>query len=100
MVSIGDWPFCPHGIPGPFFTGDSQIHTSEKVTVMHNPQTGETRIPGRGDRPIHPKYAAAGFEYRKLDTHQQVRKLESEKGIIHESSSFDSPGNQLAPKLS
>lgn len=65
---------------------------------MHNPATGETRIPGRADRPIHPKYAAAGFRYEKVDTHQQLRKLEKEKGVAHEASHFNSLGNELTAK--
>lgn len=94
--AIGDWPFCPHGITGAFFRGDAQIHSSEKVTLLHNPSTGETRIPGRVDRAIHPKYKKAGFiEYKTVDTHQQLRKVEKEKGIAHEASNFDSHANQL-----
>ncbi len=88
---IGDWPFCPHGKTGAFFSGDAQIHSSEKVSVLHNPSTGETRIPGRADRAIHPKYKAAGFtEYKTIDTHTQLRSFEKQKGIIHEGSHFDS----------
>lgn len=75
---------------GPFYRGDSNIHTSEQVKLLYNPTTGETRIPGRADREIHPKYRAAGFtEYKNLETHQQVRQLEREKGLVHESSWYD-----------
>lgn len=76
---------------GAFYRGDSNIHSSERVTLYRNPHTGETRIPGRADRDIHPKYKAAGFTERvQLETHQQVRALEKEKGLVHESSHFDS----------
>jgi hypothetical protein len=87
-VVIGDWPWCPHGIPAS--RGDAQIHTSEKVTVMQNPQTGEVRIPGRGDRAIHPKYAAAGFELKTIDSIPQLRQLEKTQGLVHERSHYDS----------
>lgn len=98
-IKVGDWPFDCRGLGhqlGSFFSGDAQIHTSEKVTVMHNPTTGETRIPGRADRPIHRKYQKSGFtEYKTIDTHQQLRQLEKQKGVVHEQSTFNSLGNQL-----
>lgn len=96
LVTVGEWPWCPHSSIGAFFRGDAQIHSSEKVTLLHNPSTGETRIPGRVDRAIHPKYKKAGFtEYKTVDTHQELRKVEKEKGIAHEASNFDSHANQL-----
>jgi len=83
---IGQWPHCPHDRVG---SSDAQIHTSEKVTVYENPTTGEVRIPGRADRPIHPKYLAAGFTNRKtIDTHSQLRQLEKKTGTIHEESNY------------
>jgi hypothetical protein len=91
---IGIWCFpCggsgDHAL-GAFYKGDHAIHTSERVTLFRNPNTGETRIPGRADREIHPKYKAAGFTERvTLETHQQVKALEKEKGIIHESSHYN-----------
>lgn len=92
-IDIGDWPFACAGMghqPGAFFTGDASIHPSERVTLIRNPQTGETRIPGRADRPIHEKYRAAGFTERvELQTHAEVRKLEKTKGLVHERSHYD-----------
>ena len=91
---IGIWNFPCNGSGdhklGTFYTGDSNIHSSERVKLLYNPTTGETRPPGRTDRPIHEKYQAAGFtEYKELPTHQDIRKLEKEKGWVHEASNFD-----------
>lgn len=84
--AIGQYPYCPHGRVSP---ADAQIHTSEKVTVWENPNTGEVRIPGRADQPIHDKYQAAGFTNRKtIDTHSQLRDLERKTGTIHENSHY------------
>lgn len=89
----GIWCFPCGGtgdhVLGAFFRGDHNIHPSERVVLFRNPQTGETRIPGRADRDIHPKYRAAGFTERvALETHGEIRKLEKEKGLIHESSHY------------
>ena len=100
---VGIWNFPCNGSGdhklGKFWTGDHNIHTSERVKLLYNPTTGETRIPGRADRDIHPKYVAEGFtQYKDLETHQEIRQLEKEKGIIHESSSYDSPHSSQATK--
>ena len=94
-LQIGMWCFPCRGSGdhalGTFWKGDHAIHPSERVTLIRNPSTGETRIPGRADRPIHPKYLAAGFTERvQLEQHSEVRALEREKGLLHESSHFDS----------
>lgn len=90
---IGIWNFPCKGSGdhalGSFYKGDHAIHTSERVTLFRNPNTGETRIPGRADRDIHPKYKAAGFTERvQLEQHSDIRKLEKEKGLVHESSNY------------
>jgi hypothetical protein len=95
-VAVGEWPFCPHGAPGSYWTGDAQIHSSEKVTILENRYTGETRIPGRADRPVHPKLAAEGYQYRTLDSHMDIRRLEKEKGLIHEAGNYS---NENSSKL-
>ena len=91
---IGIWNFPCKGSGdhklGTFYTRDSNIHPTERVKLLYNPSTGETRTPGRTDRGIHPKYQAAGFtQYKELETHQEIRKLEKEKGLRHEASNFD-----------
>lgn len=95
---VGSWPLPCNGKGhelGVFWRGDAQVHTSEKVVVYENPRTGEVRIPGRGDRPIHPKLAACGFERKTLDTIADVRALERKTGTIHEQSNY-SPNSSLA----
>lgn len=85
---MGDWPICPHGTPGPFFRGDAAIHTSERAVVYENPVTGHTHMPGRVDRPMHPKLQAAGYVRKELDV-PGIRKLEKTKGLVHEASNYD-----------
>lgn len=90
---IGEWPLRCHNRGhklGPFYTGDSSIHTSERVTIYENAQTGDIKVPGRGDRPIHPKLAAAGYVARQIETHSGIRQLEKRNGLIHEASNYDS----------
>lgn len=91
---IGIWNFPCNGSGdhklGTFYTRDPNIHSSERVKLLYNPTTGETRTPGRVDRDIHPKYVASGFtQYKELETHQEIRQLEKEKGLRHEMSNFD-----------
>jgi len=91
---IGIWCFPCKGDGdhklGTFYTRDPNIHSSERVKLLYNPTTGETRTPGRVDRDIHPKYVAEGFtQYKELETHQEIRTLEKEKGLRHEISNFD-----------
>lgn len=85
--SIGDWFECPHGRPGPFYTGDAAIHTSERAVVYEHPATGKISVPGRVDQPMHPKMAAAGYVRKEL-TSPDIRKMES-IGLIHEASNYD-----------
>lgn len=94
-ITIGMWPFDCKGrghVVGSFFTGDSNIHSSQQVVVYRNPQTGETRIPGRADTPMHPKYAAAGYQRETIDTHTGIKQLEKSKGVIHEAGNYDNSG--------
>jgi hypothetical protein len=91
---LGEWPFdCKghgHTLSRSFSSG-SKVHSSERAVIYRNPQTGEVRVPGRADRPIHPKYQAAGFTERvELDSGPKIRKFEKETGLIHESSNYDS----------
>lgn len=92
MLKIGDWPYCPHGHVKP---RDASIHARERVQLLVNPQTGETRVEGRVDRPIHPKYQAAGFtERRDLTTLADVRRYEKQQNLVHEASNYDNSGRQ------
>ncbi len=89
--SVGDWPFACAGLghePGSFWTGDAQIHASEKVVVNRNVHTGQVSIPGRADRPLHPRMAAAGYVRETLDTHTDVKRIEKETGTMHEAGSY------------
>ena len=88
-IPIGSWPFCPH----PFVKKrDAAIHTSERVVVYEN-AAGEVRVPGHTGA-MHEKYAAAGFERRELPNFSDIRRLEKDKGLVHESSNYDNSGHQ------
>ncbi len=90
-IELGDWPLpCAglgHSLKGTYWAGDAAIHTSERV-VVHEGPNGEIRIPGRGDRPIHPKLAAEGYVRRELNTASEIREVEKKTGLIHERSSY------------
>ncbi len=96
-IGIGMWPLPCAGMGhelGSFWQGDSNIHTSEKVTVFQHPVTGEIRIPGRTDRPMPAGYAAEGYERKTLDTMTQVRELEKKKNLIHERLNYNQNSTQ------
>jgi hypothetical protein len=99
-IEIGDWPFAcaglGHSLKGTFWTGGAQIRQSEKVVVYRGPG-GDVKIPGRADRPLHPKLKAAGYVRETLDTVSDVRRIERETGLIHEASNYDS-GSATAEK--
>lgn len=91
-IDIGDWPFAcagmGHSLKGTYWSGDAQIHASEKIVVYRGPG-GDVKIPGRADRPMHPKLAAAGYTRETLDTPADVRRIEKETNTIHEASNYD-----------
>jgi hypothetical protein len=90
-IDIGMWPFACAGMghePGVFWRSDAQIHSSEKVVVLEGPG-GDIKIPGRGDRPLHPKLAAAGYVRHELNSMTEVREVERRTKTIHERSSYD-----------
>ena len=91
---LGEWPFdCKgygHTLTRAFSSG-TPVSANERAVVYRNPQTNEYRVPGRADRPIHPKYQAAGFTERvELGSGSEVRKFEKASGLIHEASNYDS----------
>lgn len=91
---IGEWPFDCKGRGhqlGSFWTGESNIHPSERVVVLENPRTGQVRIPGRADRlsKMDKAYMAEGFVRKELETHAEIRQLEKTQGVRHERSHYD-----------
>src|ERR1700741_2101009 len=91
-TEIGEWPLRCHGVGpelGPFSRGDPGINAQEKVIVLENERTGHIRIPGRGDRPVHPKLAADGYVRRELKTMADIRRVERATKTIHEASNYD-----------
>lgn len=97
-LEIGDWPLpCAglgHSLHGTFWTGNAQVHASEKVVVYRGPE-GDVKIPGRADRPMHPKLAAAGYVRETLETVSDVRRIEKETGLIHEASNYSENSVQV-----
>lgn len=86
LVGVGDWPHCPHG---GLYGRDASIHATERVVVYENTQTGEVRVPGRGDRPMHPKLVKAGYERREYTNLAEIRRLEKRKGYVHEATNYN-----------
>lgn len=87
---IGMWPFRCRGTGDHALTSHNppNIHPSDRVVYFENAK-GEIRIPGRADRPIHPKYTAAGFIRREAQTIQDVKRLEKRTGKISEVLNYD-----------
>lgn len=90
-LQVGDWPFPCHG------SGDHQLsrrnnpslHPTDRVIFFEHPQTGEVRIPGRTDRPMHPKYKRAGFVRREIESISGVREFERRTGKLCEPLHYD-----------
>ena len=82
------WPLPCGGNGHQIQSRNAQVHSSEKLVVLEGPK-GEIRIPGRGDRPIHPKYEAAGFRRKVIDTMSGVREVEKKTGLISEALNYD-----------
>lgn len=99
-IDIGDWPFpCAgmgHSLKGTYWSGNAQIHQSEKVAIYRAPD-GSVSIPGRADRPMHPKMKEAGYVREELNTGADVARIEKETGLIHEASNYN-PHSALADK--
>jgi hypothetical protein len=89
VTEIGDWPFPCRGQGHKMRHSDAQIHSSEKMVVWERDGTGEIRIPGRGDRPVSPKYAAEGYRRKVIDTIAGVREVERKTGKISERLNYD-----------
>lgn len=95
--SIGDWPICPHGAPGPFWSGDAEIHQSEK-TVIHIPPSGDlsrAHIPGRADRDMHPKLKAHGYVRHEL-TRTEREQFAKSRGLVSEAGNYNADGRTIA----
>lgn len=95
-ISIGSWPFCPHGIP---YGGTllASIHPSERTVIYRNPRTGEHRTPARNDMPMPEVYARQGYVREELSTHRDVKRFQRETGLVHERSHYD-PGSGRAER--
>ena len=89
VLQIGDWPFPCKGRGHEMHFHDAQMHPSEKLVVLENKYTGEIRIPGRADRPVHPKYAAEGYERKVVDTISGVKEVERKTGLRSERLHYD-----------
>jgi hypothetical protein len=93
---IGDFPFCPHGIPHGGI-GIQAIHSSERSVIYRNPRTGEHRTPARADQPVPEVYAKQGYVREELSTPAAIKRFEKEAGVLHERTHYN-PGSGLAEK--
>ena len=86
-ILIGEWPWPCHGTADHSLSRPlhANVHSSERCYVLENPKTKEIRVPGRADRPIHPKYTAAGFVKREM----HPREVERRTGMVSEVMNYD-----------
>lgn len=82
LYSFGSSPYCPHGAFNQS-SPNSNVHSSERIAIYEDGK-GNISIPGRADRPIHPKMAAAGYVRRELSTPAERTWLEKKKGLVQE----------------
>lgn len=81
-----------------FATSNTAIHKSERPIIFRNPRTGEMRFPPRDDAPLHPKYAAQGFErVEAFTTFGERDAFEKSTGRVHERTHYD-PGSASAER--
>lgn len=73
------------------------IAPGERTVYDYNPLTGDVKIPGRADVPIHPKRAAMGYERRECQTVQDVVRLERMTRRISERLNYDSGSSTRRP---
>lgn len=102
-LEIGMWPLpCKilgdHDLSGSFIRNSPNVHKSERSVIDVHHATGKISVPGRADRPMHPKQAAAGYERVELNNWSDVRFLES-KGLVHEASNFDKGKGDAKPGM-
>jgi hypothetical protein len=90
LYTIGDSPFCPHGLFNQS-SPNSNVHSSEHIAYYEDSQ-GHISIPGRADRPINPKMAAAGYIRREATSPSEKSDLEKRTGLIHEASNYNNSG--------
>ena len=72
-----------------------QFTDASSVLVFKNPKTGQVSYPGRNDKSMPPKYAAAGFREHRMHHLHEVDKLQKETGVVNQAAHFDQ--NSLPP---
>ncbi len=90
LYSFGADPWCPHGSFNQS-SPNSNVHASERITYFED-QNGKISIPGRNDRPTHPKMAAAGYVRKEAISPAEKTALEKRTGLIHEASNYNNSG--------
>ncbi len=59
------------------------------VLVYENPKTGQVSYPGRNDREMPAKYAAAGFQEKRMRHLHEVNRFEKERGVINHAMNYN-----------
>lgn len=90
LYTFGDYYLCPHG-EFRQSSPNSNVHSRERIAYYEDSQ-GHISIPGRNDRPINPKMAAAGYIRREAVSPAEKTALEKRTGLIHEASNYNNSG--------
>jgi hypothetical protein len=73
----------------------SAVHSSERIVVFRNPQTGEVKYPGRNDQPMPDRYRHQGYERVELSTLHDATRFEKQHGVFNEVLHYDSNGKSF-----
>ena len=84
-LSIGDWPFCPHGsIHGQ----TAAVHAKERAVKYYHPEHG-WRTPGRTDAPMPERMSRLGFQRVEFESLNELDKHSKATGSFSEVADFD-----------
>jgi len=88
-LSVGDWPWCPHGSTRP---SHHSVHANERSVVWEHPGTGEIRYPGRNDAPMPARYQKEGFVRKEFTSLRSLERFECSHNVLNDKAHYN-PGN-------
>lgn len=86
---IGEWPFCPHGMPHAAL--DPNTHTSERIVVFESALEGRVQYPGRNDTQVPIRLLKRGYTRRELNV-RELAAFEKKHRVMNERRHFDGHG--------